>query len=177
MQSHLGAERQAVSAFGLETPPRCAYGSLHGGARAGRWLEATRRTRKSNSTASGQFLRKPSQPVPKVTPSVGINLNERLLLRRSHNAITVAAPDIAPSGPTVAKPSVDHIPAGGFRFEGGVARNDDKFKSAKKVKPDEEGASISAYAQGALSRTQAATEASRDARAKRRLKQGEGPLS
>jgi hypothetical protein len=54
-------------------------------------------------------------PVPELTRSVGINLNGRLSLRRKAKAIAWWAPDIAaPSGPSVAKPSGDYIPLGGF---------------------------------------------------------------
>jgi hypothetical protein len=49
------------------------------------------------------------------TISAGIQLNERVSLRRHGKAIAWAASDICP-GPSVAKPSGDHIPLGGFVF-------------------------------------------------------------
>lgn len=53
--------------------------------------------------------------VPKLTRSVAIQLNERVSLRRSANAVSVLAPDIAPHPvPCVAKPSGDHNPLCGF---------------------------------------------------------------
>jgi hypothetical protein len=59
--------------------------------------------------------------VPELTRMSGINLNKRVSLRRSANAISRSAPDIAaPSGPSVAKPSGDHTPLGGFVFHRGV---------------------------------------------------------
>jgi hypothetical protein len=57
-----------------------------------------------------------SRSVPELTRSAGIQLNERVSLRRSANAISQSAPDIvAPlSGPCVAKSPGDHAPSGGF---------------------------------------------------------------
>jgi hypothetical protein len=56
----------------------------------------------------------PSQ-VPDLTRSRDIKLKERVLLRDQSIPIRSYHRTIAPtSGPTVAKPSVEHIPAGGF---------------------------------------------------------------
>jgi hypothetical protein len=78
-------------------PRRVAHGNYDDGARAGRRLEAKRRTRKGNSKASGRFLRYAvAQPVPDLTRSVGIQLNDRVSLRRKAKAIAWSAPDIAP---------------------------------------------------------------------------------
>jgi hypothetical protein len=48
--------------------------------------------------------------VPELTRSAGIQLNDRVSLRRSPDAISVSAPDIAPSGPTHGEAVGDHTP-------------------------------------------------------------------
>jgi hypothetical protein len=53
--------------------------------------------------------------VPVLTRRAYIKPNERLLLRYHRSRVVISLPDIArSSGPTMAKPSVEHIPAGGF---------------------------------------------------------------
>jgi hypothetical protein len=53
--------------------------------------------------------------VPDLTRSIGIQLNDRVSLRRKAKAIAWWAPDIAPHpDPSMAKPSGDYIPLGGF---------------------------------------------------------------
>jgi hypothetical protein len=101
----------------VETPPRSAHGNYDGGARAGRRLEANaERARATGRQAAGSCVT-PSQPVPELTRSAGIQLNEQVSMRRKAKAIAWLAPDIAaPSGPTIAKPSRDYTPLGGFAF-------------------------------------------------------------
>jgi hypothetical protein len=73
-------------------------------------------TRKFNGRTHGAFLRYAVAPVPELTRSDSIQLNDRVSLQRSANAISQSAPDIvAPlSGPCVAKSPGDHVPLGGF---------------------------------------------------------------
>jgi hypothetical protein len=54
-------------------------------------------------------------PVPELTRSADIKLNERVSLRRHSHALSVPHRTFFPkSGPTVAKPSGDHTALGGF---------------------------------------------------------------
>jgi hypothetical protein len=57
-----------------------------------------------------------SQPaVPELTFSTGIQLNQRLWLQRPPvRADKLIPPDLSPSGSSMVKPSVYHIPARGF---------------------------------------------------------------
>jgi hypothetical protein len=62
-------------------------------------------------------------PVPELTRSAGIQLNELVSLRHHLDALSVLHRTPPRSGPTVAKPSGDHIPLGGFVFSR-IARSD-----------------------------------------------------
>jgi hypothetical protein len=65
----------------------------------------------------------------RINRHAGIQLNERVSLRLSANAISQPAPDIAPSGPSVAKSSGDHTPLGGFVLQRAcpmIVDNDDR---------------------------------------------------
>jgi hypothetical protein len=56
-----------------------------------------------------------SLPVPEITRRADIKLNRRLSLRRHPRTLSRLHRTFFPkSGPTVAKPSGDHIPLGGF---------------------------------------------------------------
>jgi hypothetical protein len=66
---------------------------------------------------SDQPNRSNIDPVPELTRSADIKLNQRVSLRRHAKAIAWSAPEIAaPSGPSVAKSPGDYIPPGGFVF-------------------------------------------------------------
>ena len=53
--------------------------------------------------------------VPELTRSAGIQLNERVSLRRSASAVAYLHRILLPpSGPSMAKPSGDYTPLGGF---------------------------------------------------------------
>jgi hypothetical protein len=54
--------------------------------------------------------------VPELTCNAGIQLNARVSLRDHAKAIASSHRILFPSGPTMAKPSGDHIPLGGFVF-------------------------------------------------------------
>src|SRR5665213_4553124 len=69
------------------------------------------RLRNSESSSVRLFI----WGVPVLTRCAYIKLNERVLLRCHRNRVVISLPDIAQSsGPIVARPSVEHIPAGGF---------------------------------------------------------------
>jgi hypothetical protein len=60
--------------------------------------------------------RQSNRQVPDLTGSADIKLNQRVLLRRHPRSLWLLNRTISPKrpGPTVAKPSGDHIPLGGF---------------------------------------------------------------
>src|ERR1700733_10438270 len=98
----------------METPPRSAHGNYDGGARAGRRLEANaERARATGRQAAGSCAT-PSQWVPELTRDVGIQLSDRVSLRGPAKAIACGHRILPPSGPSMAKPSGDYIPLGGF---------------------------------------------------------------
>ncbi len=55
--------------------------------------------------------------VPELTRSAGIQLNELVSLRHHLDALSLLHRISPRSGPTVAKPSGDHAPPGGFVFQ------------------------------------------------------------
>jgi hypothetical protein len=57
-----------------------------------------------------------AKSVPELTRIRDIKLNARVSLRCARDAVASLYRILSPSGPTVAKPSVDHVPAGGFVF-------------------------------------------------------------
>ncbi len=61
--------------------------------------------------------------MPELTRGAGIQLNGRVSLRRKAKAVSVPAPAIAPSGPSMAKPSGDYTPLGGFVSRGAQIAN------------------------------------------------------
>ena len=62
------------------------------------------------------FLRYAVAIGSRLNPYPRHKLNNRVSLRWQATPIGFPASDIAPSGSTVAKPSVDYIPAGDFAF-------------------------------------------------------------
>jgi hypothetical protein len=90
-EAHLRARRQAAW-----KPRRVAHGNYDDGARAGRRLEANAERARATGRQAAGSCGTPSQPVPELTRSAGIQLNERVPLRRKAKAIAWSAPDIAP---------------------------------------------------------------------------------
>jgi hypothetical protein len=57
-----------------------------------------------------------ARSVPELTRNAGIQLNKRVSLRGQLHPLSSAYRILSPSGPTMAKPSGDYIPSGGFVF-------------------------------------------------------------